>query len=203
MRTAMRLRLLEIVACASCLSLSGCTAFTTPRISTSSFERYRAVSHLYVLGIERSNPVDDAFLTADDLIVGARKRDLFKSVDYVDNLASEPTFVLKDFSCTSNRMLCEPMLMALTLGIIPQPCGVYHVSSYTISSTGGIEICRVESGQKGTVLIGWVAGVVRYLHGWGATEDKSAYTDAVLAQILDKLAEQQCFRDINHKTPPE
>ncbi|MGD1018777.1 MAG: hypothetical protein ABSA12_05600 [Verrucomicrobiia bacterium] len=180
--------LMVLTVCPLCW---GCQAFTRPVVAERSFDQYRVGSQPYALGIERAAPTNELFITGDELIAEARRLKLFKNVDYVDEMPAEPAFVLKDFTFSENRRVCEPMVFVLTLGVIPQPCSVGHYISYTIISPDQVDLCHVNSYQGSTVLLGWVSGLVRYMHGWSPDEDKATYADGVLLEIVKKLADGQ------------
>lgn len=137
--------------------IGGCSSSVlAPELSPTEKIIVESASFDYVVGIEEYNPK----IYSDRLIESLRKTNLFKEVNYIDRLFSEPTLKGK-----VNRAVygssAIPIVTALTLGFFPTWVEEEHVNSFTLTRTDQQNYTvEVNSVYKGNTVLGWVPGVL-------------------------------------------
>ncbi len=172
--------------------LSACGAYSRPRTSVAVFDSHRAVSQRFTLGIDYGNANNDgkrrdnAFVTAEDLIAAARNHKVLKRVDYLDRFPTPPDLILREFSYRE-FMICEPLAPYVTFGVIPDDCRIHHPVAYTLNTRDGRTLLHVQKSRDDSLVIGWLALVLRLSPDWASEEDKQAHAESVVADLLQAI----------------
>ncbi len=137
--------------------IGGCSSsILAPELSPAEKIIVESASFDYVVGIEEYNPK----IYSDRLIESLRKTNLFKEVNYIERLSSEPTLTGRVNRAVYGSSVI-PMVTALTLGFFPTWVEEEHGNSFTLTRTDKpTNTVKVNSVYKGNTVLGWVSGIL-------------------------------------------
>jgi hypothetical protein len=109
-----------------------------------------------IIGVEEYNPK----VYSDKLIKSLRKTNLFKEVDYVGKLKSNPDLTAK-VSEAIYGSAAIPLFTAITFGFFPTWVNEEHGNSFTLEWKDNTEkIISVRSVYEGNTFLGWISGLM-------------------------------------------
>lgn len=113
----------------------------------------------FVVGVEESNPK----VYADKLITSLRRTNLFKQVDYINKLSSDPDYIAKVNENIYGSAVI-PIFTAITLGFFPTWVEEEHGNSFSLQWKDNLnKTINIRSVYSGYTVLGWISGLLNIL----------------------------------------
>ncbi|HCY76745.1 MAG TPA: hypothetical protein DHV28_12565 [Ignavibacteriales bacterium] len=166
--------------------IGGCSSSVLAPALSEEEEAIVEHAHLnFVVGVEESNPK----IYADKLITSLRRTNLFKQVDYINNLSGEPDIIAKVNENIYGSAVI-PIFTAITLGFFPTWVEEEHGNSFILQWKDNMnKTINVRSVYSGYTVLGWISGLLNILPDRTSSESIShpRYTARLAYDIVRTL----------------
>lgn len=115
----------------------------------------------------------------EEIVSELQKRNLFKEVNFIDQLENKPNLILTSFLGVNPqfRECIGCLITAASLGIIPRIIRYDRTFNLTLQSVAkdDTSIVNVRTNLKYTDAVGWIFGIIRISSTWDKEYDENNY----------------------------